>query len=122
MSQPADKLRPVPFATRVYDLVAMIPRGCVMTYGGIASELGAPRHARQVGRALARCPDECDIPAHRVLKSDGRLSRGYSGGRPDLQRALLDDEGITFTADGSIDLARHLWWPSPGASLEEPLR
>ncbi len=108
-----EKSQPLSFAARVYTLVAIIPHGRVMTYGAIAAVLGAPRHARQVGQALARCPRDLDIPAHRVLKSDGHLSSGYGGGFPDLQRALLTGEGIAFTPDGSIDLSNYLWWPSP---------
>src|SRR5437762_14257581 len=55
----------VHFYERVYALVARVPAGCVTTYGDLALALGWPRHARLVGYALARCPD--DIPVHRVV-------------------------------------------------------
>src|SRR5438270_13614738 len=54
----------VHFYERVYALVARVPAGRVTTYGDLALALGWPRHARLVGYALARCPD--DLPAHRV--------------------------------------------------------
>ena len=72
----------------------------------LALALGWPRHARLVGYALARCPD--DIPAHRVVNHRGEASRAWAGGHPEVQRALLRAEGVTFTRDGRVDLRRHI--------------
>ena len=96
------------FYGRVYDLVARVPTGQVTTYGDIALALGWPRHARFVGYALATCPDDLPIPAHRVVNHRGEASRAWGGGHPEEQRALLRAEGVTFTRDGRVDLRRHI--------------
>ena len=100
-----------PLGHRVYDLVRAIPVGRVMTYGGVAAEVGAPRHAREVGWTLGRCGTSSDVPCHRVVLSSGRLSPGFARGQPELQRAALEAEGIAFDGEGRLDLGRYLWWP-----------
>lgn len=92
------------FSARVYRLVALIPRGKVLSYGRIARMLGAPGAARQVGWAMRHCPD--DLPWHRVVKADGTIAKG---GFPPLRRAMLEAEGIRFTEEGVLDTGRHLW-------------
>jgi methylated-DNA-protein-cysteine methyltransferase-like protein len=96
----------VHFYERVYALVARVPAGRVTTYGDLALALGWPRHARLVGYALARCPH--DIPAHRVVNHRGEASRAWAGGHPEVQRALLRAEGVTFTREGRVDVRRHI--------------
>lgn len=90
----------------VWNLVAAIPRGRVMTYGQIARRLDGRLSARAVGWALHACPHE--IPWQRVVNAQGRVSTGR---RPDLppglQQALLEAEGVRFTDDGCLDLARY---------------
>ena len=110
MSTAHERIDPsaVHFYERVYALVARVPAGRVTTYGDIALALGWPRHARLVGYALARCPDDLRIPAHRVVNHRGAASRAWDGGHPEVQRALLRAEGVTFTRDGRVDLRRHI--------------
>ncbi len=99
------------FYRDVYTLVARVPVGLVTTYGDIALALGRPRNARYVGQALAALAtytDADDVPAHRVVHSRGELSRAWENREPSLQVALLRDEGVTFTADGRVDLRRHI--------------
>ncbi|GAC1428476.1 MAG: hypothetical protein NVSMB65_01750 [Chloroflexota bacterium] len=103
------------FGRTVYDLVRAIPAGRVMTYGGVAAEVGAPRHAREVGWVLGRCTEWPEVPCHRVILSTGHLSPGFAHGQPEIQRAALEAEGVTFDADGRVDLRTHLWWPPTGA-------
>ena len=88
------------FQTRVLMAEHKIPRGCVSTYGTIARHLGVPRGARAVGGALARNPFPIIIPCHRAIRSDGRLG-GFQGG-PDMKRALLEFEGMEFSATGKV--------------------
>jgi methylated-DNA-[protein]-cysteine S-methyltransferase len=77
------------FARRVYEVARLIPFGGTLTYGQIATRLGEPRMAREVGQALARNPCPIIVPCHRVLAADGRLG-GFSasGGLATKQRLL----------------------------------
>ncbi len=95
------------FSERVFEIVARIPRGHVVTYGQIAERLGLPRGARQVGWAMRNCPS--DLPWHRVVNASGRISRREPPAAMDFQRTLLEEEGIEFSVDGCIDLERFGW-------------
>ncbi len=87
-------------------LVRMIPRGHVVTYGDIVKALGVPQAARTVGWALRAC--EIQIPWHRVVNAQGRISWRPTGGYQ-KQRARLEAEGVQFDRDGRIDLDRFGW-------------
>ncbi len=80
------------FQRRIYERLAEIPYGRVVSYGDIADEMGDPGAARAVGQAVGANPLPIVVPCHRVVRSDGRLG-GYSGG---LRRkvALLAVEGV----------------------------
>lgn len=97
------------FFERVYDVVKQIPCGYVMTYSQIAGVLGSPRSARIVGWALHVNPDNTRIPCHRVVNSKGMISGGYVFGGPEMQRQLLETEGIIFDAEGKINLEKYLF-------------
>ena len=100
------------FPRQVYGIVRRVPRGRVITYGAIASVLGDPRKARQVGWAMAATPvDKPKIPAHRVINARGELSGGPAFGGYAVQRGLLEAEGVVFERDGRVDLERYLWLP-----------
>ncbi len=99
------------FFTRVYALVARIPRGRVATYGQIARILGAPRSARIVGWAMHGSPDGAGISCHRVIQQGGTCSPNFRVGDPGAQRRLLEKEGVRFLLDGRVDLEAHLWRP-----------
>jgi methylated-DNA-protein-cysteine methyltransferase-like protein len=97
------------FFQRVYGIVARIPRGKVVTYGQIAAALDDPRQARTVGWALHSTPEWLDIPWHRVVNSSGGISTHHHIGELNIQRSLLEDEGIVFNGDGRLDLERYRW-------------
>ena len=97
------------FLQRVYEIVARIPRGKVVTYGQIAAALGDPRQARTVGWALYSTPEWLDIPWHRVVNSSGGISTRHTIGGLNIQRKLLEDEGIVFNKDGRLNLKRYRW-------------
>lgn len=86
------------FAERVYAAVRQIPKGNVATYGQIAAMIGAPRSARYVGFALHRNPYQGDVPCHRVVFRDGGLAPGFAFGGPDIQKDLLEKEGVVFSS------------------------
>jgi len=102
---------PSSFNHRVYGTVRGIPLGMVTTYGIIAQAMGDPRKAREVGWALYAKPKSDTAPAHRVVNREGRLSGGWAFGSPEVQRGLLEAEGVGFLADDRVDLERHLWRP-----------
>ena len=97
-----------PFAQQVYEYVALIPTGRVMTYGQIAALCGSPRAARIVG-GLAHFGPE-DLPWHRVVNKHGGLAAGFHGGRSQQAR-LLEAEGVVVSVDYTIDIESLLWWP-----------
>jgi methylated-DNA-protein-cysteine methyltransferase related protein len=100
------------FFSKVYEIVAQIPEGKVITYGQIAFLLGNPRGARVVGWAMRAAPQDLHLPCHRVVNRLGEMAPGSAFGSPEVQRALLSSEGITFKENGCIDLKKHLW-PGP---------
>lgn len=93
-------------------IVRCIPEGRVATYGQIAALAERPRHARQVGYALARLRDD-SVPWHRVVNAGGEVSqRGLDPLESvDRQRFLLEEEGVLFDRRGRIDLDRFGWAP-----------
>jgi methylated-DNA-protein-cysteine methyltransferase-like protein len=97
------------FAQQVYKLVKRCPRGRVVSYGGVAAMLGKPRLARAVGAALRELPDDNDVPWWRVINSSGRISIPAINNSKALQRALLEREGVKFTASGRVDWETYGW-------------
>lgn len=91
----------------VYQVVRLVPAGRVTTYGDVATILGSPRIARQVGWALAALPRDNDVPWHRVVNAKATISWRGDLGRARLQEALLRDEGVAIDDDGKLDLPAH---------------
>jgi len=94
------------FVQLVYEMVALIPPGKVGTYGQIASIAGSPKASRAVAAAVKASPQ--NIPYHRVVSADGRVSAGSEAGALH-RRQLLGVEGVTFLPDGRVDMDKHLW-------------
>ena len=100
------------FNARVWDMVARVPHGRLTTYGDVATMLGSPRVARQVGWALAALPpDRDDVPWHRVINARGAVSFKGDVVRATLQHQRIQAEGIMPDAHGYYDLKRyrHRW-------------
>ena len=91
----------------IYDLVRLIPKGRVSSYGRLARRLGQPHWARLVGYAMRACHDP-SVPCHRVLRRDGSLATAFGEGGPELQQALLEAEGVEVVA-GKVDMDRFGW-------------
>ena len=91
------------FTQRVWALTARVPTGRVVTYADIAHHLGT-RAYRAVGGALRRNPYAPEVPCHRVVGSDGKLT-GFAGGLEEKRR-LLRAEGVITTGD-RVDLAQY---------------
>ena len=94
---------------RIYRAVRRIPHGRVSTYGDIAERAGLEGRARQVGYALHALPSGSRIPWHRVVNARGEISLRSGSDSHELQRMLLEEEGIEFDLRGRIDLARYRW-------------
>jgi methylated-DNA-protein-cysteine methyltransferase-like protein len=116
---------------RVYAVVRQCPAGFVTTYGQVATLLGSPRVARHVGYALAALAfNEEEVPWHRVINSQGRISHRGDVKRATKQERLLKREGVVFDLRGRVDLRRFLYpypdfrWPEdpvePDGFVMEP--
>jgi methylated-DNA-protein-cysteine methyltransferase-like protein len=90
-------------------VVRRIPRGRVATYGQVAELAGLEGHARQVGYALHALKSESGIPWHRVINARGKISARSGSDWGELQRLLLEGEGIKFDLGGRVYLARYRW-------------
>lgn len=95
---------------RVYEKVREVPPGRVVTYGQIALALGSPAAARATGYALHNLPEGSDVPWWRVINTRGAISLKGRGMQADLQRELLEREGVSFDRDGRTDLRAYRWW------------
>ncbi|MDW8394700.1 MAG: MGMT family protein [Anaerolineae bacterium] len=85
----------------MYEVVRLIPRGKVMSYGGVARLCGSPHSARYVGFALHALLPDSDIPWWRVVNAWGRISNTYL---PEEQRQRLEAEGVVVGDDWRIDM------------------
>ena len=92
----------------ILQTVASIPRGKVASYGQVARLCGYPGYARYVGSVLKQLPKNTALPWHRVINARGEISLREL---EDLQRALLEDEGVEFDRRGRVDLERFGWKP-----------
>ncbi|HYL84357.1 MAG TPA: MGMT family protein [Candidatus Angelobacter sp.] len=100
----------------VYRFVQRIPRGKVLTYGGLARILHLPGGARTAGRAMAATPSGKGVPWHRILGERGKIliREPYAS----LQRKLLASEGVTLI-ESRVDLKQHLWKPPKAARVKQ---
>ena len=104
----------------VWQVVDGIPRGHVLTYGEVARLAGMSRWARRVSRAMRRAPRAMNLPWHRVVNAQGRISFPEDSDGYRRQKQRLEAEGVEFDA-GRIDLDRygyrgaldHLIWSEP---------
>ena len=110
------------YYAQVWNIIRQVPAGKVTTYGQVASYIPPPAGmserdykawgARWVGGAMAACPE--DVPWHRVINAQGKISLPAWGGQ-ERQRELLEAEGIKFDDRERIDLKVY-GWEGPGAS------
>lgn len=100
---------------RIYAMVRRIPPGKVTTYGRIAELVGGCT-ALTVGYAMAALKHNAvpDVPWQRVINAQGKISLHGDGFGNAIQRALLEEEGVQFDADGRVDFA-FCGWPGPDA-------
>jgi len=95
----------------IYTVVRQIPRGRVASYGQVAALAGNPRWSRVVGYAMHVAGELDGAPCHRVVKMSGGLSEAFKVGvsGENLQRFMLEDEGVGFLPDGRVDMENFRW-------------
>jgi len=94
-----------------YEVILRIPQGKVATYGQVATLAGYPGYARQVGYALHATPSNLDLPWHRVINAKGMISIKSDGPFENIQRQLLESEGIVFDHKNRVPLRIYQWVP-----------
>lgn len=100
------------FFTDVYDVVRLIPKGRVTSYGAIANYLGSPRSSRMVGWAMNSAHAIPDVPAHRVVNRMGLLTGKMHFGDANHMQFLLEKEGIRVEKDQVSDFNQLFWDPN----------
>ncbi|OAB61030.1 hypothetical protein AY599_24590 [Leptolyngbya valderiana BDU 20041] len=108
---------------KVWAVIEGIPAGSVLNYGEVARLAGFPGRARMVGMALGRAPKSRQLPWHRVVNAQGRISFPPDSAKYRAQKARLEAEGVEFVEE-AIDLEayspqrvmdRLLWGPDTDA-------
>jgi methylated-DNA-protein-cysteine methyltransferase-like protein len=98
------------FYQRAIEIIKRIPKGKVATYGQIAAYAGSNRAARQVAYILHSSSRKENLFWYRVVNSKGGISLKPGSGY-EVQKKLLEKEGIIFKENNCIDLKRFLWLP-----------
>ena len=99
------------FFSDVYEVVRLIPKGRVTSYGAIAAYLGMRSGARMVGWAMNASHAERNVPAHRVVNSQGVLTGRHHFATPETMEQLLKREGIKISKHQVTDFKKIFWNP-----------
>ena len=100
------------FFEDVYDVVRLIPKGRVTSYGAIAKYLGTGGSARMVGWAMNAVADRDDVPAHRVVNRAGVLTGKMHFSTPQEMQKRLEKEGILIKEDSIQEFKSIFWDPT----------
>ena len=105
------------FFNDVFEVVKLIPAGRVTSYGAIAAYLGTRGSARMVGWAMNAAHGLQEVPAHRVVNSQGLLTGKHHFGDPNRMEELLSKEGVIVKDDQIQEFANYLWDPAKELEL-----
>jgi len=101
------------FYDQVYQVVRLIPKGRVSSYGAIASYLGTRGSSRMVGYAMnAAHTTFPPVPAQRVVNRNGLLTGKFHFGSADMMQQLLENEGVKVEEDKVVDFKKIFWDPA----------
>ena len=100
------------FFQNVFDVVRLIPKGRVTSYGAIAKYLGTGGSSRMVGWAMnASHHVKPKVPAHRVVNRNGMLTGQAHFATPTLMEELLLKEKIKVKNETVLDFEKLFWDP-----------
>lgn len=102
---------------QIFEIVRMIPKGRVSSYGAIAQSIGLRSSARFVGWAMNQSHQYPGIPAHRVVNRLGMLTGKHHFETPGKMQELLEAEGITVKNDKVTDFDTLFWNPQTEIQL-----
>jgi methylated-DNA-protein-cysteine methyltransferase-like protein len=101
------------FFDQVYQVVRLIPKGRVTSYGAIAAYLGAKGSSRLVGYAMnAAHSQKPKVPAHRVVNRNGMLTGKHHFATPLAMQELLEKEKIKVEEDAVVEFKKLYWDPT----------
>lgn len=101
------------FYDQVYQVVRLIPKGRISSYGAIASYLGSKGSSRMVGYAMnAAHTTFPPVPAQRVVNRNGLLTGKFHFGSADMMQQLLENEGVKVNNDKVVDFKNLFWDPA----------
>lgn len=100
------------FFDDVYEVVRLIPKGRVTSYGAIANYLGTKLSARMVGWAMNAAHTDTTVPAHRVVNREGVLTGKHHFSTPFAMQKSLEREGVKIKKDKIQNFEKLLWDPS----------
>lgn len=105
------------FFLDVIEVVKLIPKGRVTTYGRIAKYLGSVKSSRSVGWALNNIKLYNHIPAHRVVNRKGLLTGRSHFPKPDFMKNKLMAEGVLIDDNCIVNLNKYIWDPIKDLTL-----
>lgn len=96
----------------IFDIVRLVPKGRVTSYGAVAAAIGAKSGARMVGHVLRdSTAAKPKVPAHRVVNSKGLLTGRHHFNPPEKMQQLLETEGVKVKDDKVVDFDELFWDP-----------
>ena len=105
------------FFEQVFEVVRLIPKGRVTSYGAIAAALGTKLSARMVGWAMNASHAVKNVPAHRVVNRNGMLSGKMHFSYPEQMQELLEKEGVKVVDDKVQEFDKRFWNPAEELGL-----
>jgi methylated-DNA-protein-cysteine methyltransferase related protein len=105
------KIKEYNFFENVYEVVKLIPKGRVTSYGAVARYLGTRMSARMVGWAMNAAHTDKKVPAHRVVNRIGLLTGKHHFHPPSAMAQQLKKEGIKVVKDKIQNFEKHFWDP-----------
>ncbi|HEY1022798.1 MAG TPA: MGMT family protein [Flavisolibacter sp.] len=106
------------FFEQVFEVVRLIPKGRVTSYGAVAAALGTKLSARMVGWAMNGSHRvKPKVPAHRVVNRNGMLSGKMHFAYPEQMQELLEKEGVKVVDDRVQDFEKRFWNPAEELGL-----